>query len=82
MTTDVVHVVRGRCKTTGKNYKLARSQIKPAHEVRGEDEFCSVFEAIHTCIMAAQAWRFTSPSVVFNVEAIRRPFPAPPMVQP
>jgi len=78
--TDVVHVVRGKCKVTGRQYKLVRKQILPAHEVRGEDKFESKFDAIFVCIQAARAWRFCSPSVVFNVDTIATPLPGPPQV--
>jgi hypothetical protein len=67
---EMVHVVRGRCKVTGKAYKLVRGQIKQVHEARGEDRFESVFFAIHSCARAAAAWRFMSSSVIFNVEAV------------
>lgn len=81
MSVDVIHVVRGKCKDTGRRFKLVRGQLKQLHEARGEDEFESVFAAIHNCVRAAHAWRFSSPSVVFDVEPIRRPFAEPPQAE-
>lgn len=79
MSVKIVHVVRGKCKDTGKRYKLVRGQLKQLHEARGEDEFDSVFFAIYSCARAAGAWRFSSPSVIFNVEALQRKAEGPPV---
>lgn len=67
---ETVHVVRGKCKDTGKRYKLKNGQLKLLHEARGEDHFPSVFFAIYSCIRAANAWRHGSPSVVFDVAQV------------
>jgi hypothetical protein len=79
MSVRIVHVVRGKCKDTGKKYKLVRGQLKQLYEARGEDEFDSVFFAIYSCVRAAAAWRSLSPSVIFNVEAIERKAEGPPV---
>lgn len=75
---ETVHVVRGKCKETGKRYKLKNGQLKQLHEARGEDHFPSVFFAIYSCIRAANAWRHSSPSVVFNVDQVGLAVAAPP----
>lgn len=79
MSVRIVYVVRGKCKDTGRKYKLVRGQLRQLHEARGEDEFDSVFFAIYSCVRAAAAWRFSSPSVIFNVEPIERRVEGPPV---
>lgn len=71
MSLEIVHVVRGKCKDTAREYKLVRGQVKRLHEARGEDKFDSVFFAIHAGIRAAKTWRHMSSTVVFTVEQRR-----------
>jgi hypothetical protein len=71
MSVEIVHVVRGQCKITGKKYKLVRGQVRQPHEARGEDVFPSIFFAIHSASRAAKTWRKMSDTIIFTVVPVK-----------
>lgn len=73
MSQKIVYVVRGKCRDTGRKYKLVRGQLKQIHEARGEDQFDSVFYAIHAGVQAATSWDRIRCSIVFNAEPVMVP---------